>query len=191
MAKEISIIGIGGSLEEHSYSYKVLEYSMSELSGLGAKTNIIDIKNYKLLPLFDNSSNQKLIPYSDFLRQIDQIKQSDGIIFSSPEYHGTVSAAFKNFIDYFEILKYSNPPYLTYKPIGCISVGGGSNSGVSTLNTLINIVHSLRGITVPGNVAIPNIKQAFDQNGNLADENVKRRLRRLSNDIYFLASKLS
>jgi FMN reductase len=191
MARQISIIGIGGSLEEHSYSLHVLEYTISELSRLGARTKIIDIKNYKNLPLYDFSGAEKQIPYTDFLRVIGEIHKSDGVIFSSPEYHGTVSAAFKNFIDYFELLKYGDPPYLTGKPIGSISVGGGDNSGLFTLNTLINIAHSLRGITISGNVAIPNIKQAFDEHGNLSDDVVKRRLNRLSEEIYFVASKLA
>ncbi|HEY3251921.1 MAG TPA: NAD(P)H-dependent oxidoreductase [Ignavibacteria bacterium] len=188
MPGEINIIGIGGSLEEHSYSLNILKFALSELANLGAKTDLIDIKKLNL-PLYDPTIEQDT--GNNFKELVSNIHKADALIFSSPEYHGTVSASFKNFIDHLEILALYEPPYLTRKPIGCISVGGGYNSGVFTLNTLVSIVHNLRGITVSSNLAIPNIKQVFDGNDNITDEGIKRRLKRLSEDIYFVASKLA
>jgi FMN reductase len=162
---------------------------LKEWEKSGAKTKLIDIKEFSL-PLYDYSSSKKVT--SGKIKQLMVLlHKSDGLIFSSPEYHGTVSAIFKNFVDHLEYLSNYDPPYLTLKPIWCISIGGGVNSGVRTLNTLINIVHSLRGITVSSNTAIPNANEVFDGRGAIRDENVKRRLRRLAGDIYFVSSKLS
>jgi FMN reductase len=189
MAGKILITGIGGSLEETSYSLSALKYILSEFSKLGADIQLVDIK-FLDLPLYDYSGAR--IEHSGSLKDImDLLSRSDGLIFSSPEYHGTISAVFKNFIDHLEYLSSYTPPYLTLKPVGCIAIGGGDNSGVFTLNSLINIVHSLRGITVSSNLAIANVKQAFDERGELKDENVKRRLKRLAGDIYLVAAKLS
>lgn len=162
---------------------------MDELSALGADTAIIDIRLLNL-PLYDY--NEGNIIYSEeLIKVMNNIHSSNALILASPEYHGTVSAAFKNFIDYMEILKDYDPPYLTFKPAGCIAVGGGNNSGFFTLNTMINIVHTLRGITVSGNIAIPGIKKLFNENNILTDEAVKRRLKRLADEIYILANKLN
>ena len=189
MIKNIDIVGIGGSQEENSFSLQILKYTLNEVTLLGARTKLIDIKSLNL-PIYDYSGG-KLQPQAGLKKIMDDIHKSHGIIFTSPEYHGTVSASFKNFIDYLEFLYSYDPPYLTNKPVGCISIAGGDNSGVNTLNTLVNIVHSLRGITVSSNFSVSNIKNSFNSAGKLIDEAVIRRIKRLSSDIYFVSSKLS
>lgn len=189
MKERLLITGIGGSFEEMSYSLISLRIILAEFEKLGCKTEIIDLRKLKL-PLYRYRGPEK-VPANKIKKSIDLLHKSDAIIFSSPEYHGTVSAAFKNFIDHLEFLSNYDPPYLTFKPIACISLGGGNNSGMHTLTTLINIAHSLRGITVSGNVAIPNAKKMFNKRGKLLDQNTMRRLKRLAGDIYFVASKLS
>ena len=189
MNSKLLITGVGGSLDDISYSLNALTYVLNELNKSGAETRLIDIKECNL-PLFSYAKTRKTAK-RDIKNFMDLLHTSDGLIFSSPEYHGTVSAAFKNFIDHLEYLSSYDPPYLTLKPIGCISLGGGDNSGIYTLNTLINIVHSLRGVTVSGNVAIPNAKNAFDEKGKLRNENIKRKLKRLAGDVYYVSSKLS
>jgi len=189
MNGKILITGVGGSLEDVSYSLSALKFVLNSLLELGAETNLIDIKALNL-PLFDYSGAKKQAT-GDFKILMDTMHSSQGFIFSSPEYHGTVSASFKNFIDHLEYLSSYDPPYLTLKPIGCISLGSGYNSGASTLNTLMNIVHSLRGITVSTNFAISDVKEVFDKNGEIIDDSVKRRLKRLAGDIFFVSSRLT
>jgi FMN reductase len=189
MQEKVLITGVGGSLDEISFSLYALKYVLGELNVMGADTRLIDIKALNL-PLYDYSNASKSIS-AELKKSMDLMHSSDGLIFSSPEYHGTISAAFKNFIDNLEYLSSYAPPYLTLKPIGCIAIGGGENSGIYTLNTLINIVHSLRGITVSSNLAIPGSRNVFDSEGSLKDESVRRRLKRLAGDIYYVSSKLA
>ena len=189
MQKPVKITGIGGSTDSNSYSLNVLKYAVKEISALGADTFIIDIKDIKL-PIFRYSRGKYKIP-EGIKKTLDIIHNSHGLILSSPEYHGTVSSAFKNVIDHLEGLSAYKPPYLTGKPVGCIAVGGGDNSGSFTLITMVNIVHSLRGIAASGSIAIPNIKRAFNNEHELTDKNYKRRLKRLASEVFFLASKLS
>jgi len=118
MIKNIDIVGIGGSQEENSFSLQILKYTLNEVTLLGARTKLIDIKSLNL-PIYDYSGG-KLQPQAGLKKIMDDIHKSHGIIFTSPEYHGTVSASFKNFIDYLEFLYSYDPPYLTNKPVGCI-----------------------------------------------------------------------
>jgi len=189
MDKKIDIVGIGGSMEVHSYSLTILKQLLKELSLSGANTTLIDIKSLNL-PIYEYSKGSTK-PSDELVKVLDYIHKSHGLIFSSPEYHGTVSASFKNFIDYLEYLDSYNPPYLTNKPVGCISVGGGGNSGLYTLNTMVNIVHSLRGISVSSNFAVSNVKESFNPAGEITDENIIQKLKRLAIEIYYVASKLS
>ena len=94
-------------------------------------------------------------------------------------------------MDFLEHLAVYNPPYLLNKPAGCIAVGGGEDSGVTTIQTMENIAHNFRAITPYRNVAIGSVSKHFDDNKELSSDIVKRRLTRLANEVYTLASKLS
>jgi FMN reductase len=187
--KKIKIVCIGGSLEKSSTTLAALKYTAGILKELGAEVFIADIKKLGL-PLFSYNNLGK-IKNRSFEELINKITGADGFLFGSPEYHGTISSAFKNTIDYLEVLSKHNPPYLTLKPVGCIAVGGAENSGISTLKTLISIVHSLRALAAPASVALGYGKNIFDKKGNASDEAVKRRLKRLAEEVYMLSRKLS
>jgi FMN reductase len=188
MKKRIKIAGVGGSLDEKSSTYFALKFVVDEIHKRGADTILFDIRNIKL-PMFEpEKGKNKIKPeVKTFLKDMHT---SNGYVFSSPEYHGTVSGIFKNVIDYFELLKEFDPPYITGKPVGCIATGGGEISGVTTLQAMVNIIHNLRGISASGNVAIGNAEKAFDTSGKVTNIKVKRRLERLAGEVYELASKL-
>jgi FMN reductase len=188
MPEKLKIIGVGGSLERNSFSLLAIKFVMSELELKGANTGIIDIKSLNL-PLYDYAEGKSAYP-DNFKPVLDEVHLSDALVLSSPEYHGTISAAFKNFIDYMEFLRDYDPPYFTRKPVGCIAIGGGNNSGNFTLNTMVNIVQTLRGISISANIAVPGIKNMFNGKNEITDSSLIRRLKRLADEIYFLAEKL-
>ncbi len=186
--KKIKIVCLGGSMEENSSTLALLKYSALKLRELGAETYIADIKKLNL-PIFSYKA-LKSLKNEKFSILTEKIKEADGLIFSSPEYHGTVSSAFKNAIDFLEVLSESKPPYLSLKPIGCISVGGAENAGFSTLNAMVHIIHNLRAIAAPGSVAIGYGNSLFNKKGELTNEIVKKRIDRLTSEVFTLAIKL-
>jgi FMN reductase len=188
MKGKIKIIGIGGSLESKSVTLTILQFVMNEIKSLGSEIKIIDIKSLNL-PLYSHPKGKsKLKPAVK--KMLDEMHSSGGLVFASPEYHGTVSASFKNLIDYLELLKDFKPPYLTGKPIGCIAAAGSENSGAATLLSMISIVHSLRAIAAPTSIAIGSANEIADKKGYITNEKIKRKLKRLASDVYNLAVKL-
>lgn len=185
MNEKIRIIGIGGSLEKGSATLIYLKSLLKSCSSLGAEVKLLDIKKLTW-PMFNYSKK----PASSILKTLDEIHNANGLFFASPEYHGTVSASFKNIIDYFEFLSVKTPPYLSRKPIGCIALAGAENAGGLTLNTLINIVQNLRGIPVPASFAVGSAQKQVDEKGNITNEKIKRRLKRLAEELYYLSVKL-
>lgn len=188
MTSKIKIAAIGGSLEETSSTLAFMKFAAGELVSLGAEVKIIDVKKIKL-PLYSNSIDTKKTG-KDFKKILDEIHSANGYIFASPEYHGTVSAAFKNIIDYLEFLSGYNPPYLTGKPVACIAAAGSENSGATTVQTMINIIHSLRGIAASNSIAVGSSNKQVDENGVIKNEALKRKLKRLAREIYDLAVRL-
>ena len=188
MKGKIKIIGIGGSPERNSSSLFYLAYVLSELKQIGAEVKLLDIRKVKL-PLYDYSKGLAAAG-KGFKKILDEIHSADGYVFSSPEYHGTVSSSFKNVIDYLEFLYDYSPPYLTGKPAGLIAAGGAENSGVTTLGTMVNIVHSLRGVVASSSIAIGSAYKHIDENGEIKNESLKRKLKRLADEVYNLSVKL-
>lgn len=188
MSGKLKITGIGGSLEQNSSTLAILKSAMAEISEIGAETVIIDIKEVSFpLCSFSKGIKPDISAVDDML---NIISSSDGFVFASPEYHGTVSAAFKNVIDYFEFLSDRTPPYLTGKPVGLIAAAGAENAGFGTLETMINIVHSLRGIVAPSSLAIGSANKLVHADGSINEDPLKRKLKRLAEEVYFLSSKL-
>jgi len=105
----------------------------------------------------------------------DTVHSSDALIWSSPTYHGSVSGAFKNALDW-------DPPYLSGKPIGLISTAGGSH-GLQAVNTMDFIARSLRGWSVPLVMPVAQSWQSFDPAGHLKDESVAAGLRKLGAEV--------
>ncbi len=186
--KKIKILCLGGSLDAGSSSLKMVKCAERKLASLGAETFLVDIRELKL-PIFSYSSMKKG-PAQKFSKILVKIHEADGYIFASPEYHGTVSAAFKNVIDHLEYLSAFKPPYLSSKPVGCIAIAGAESAGHSTLTTMISIVNNLRAIAASTSFAIGSGSNLFTPADRLKDKNAERRLNRLAEEVYMLAVKL-
>ena len=105
-------------------------------------------------------------------------------------YHGTVSGAFKNALDWLQLLSDRDPPYLTNKVVGLISVAGGVQ-GLQAVNTMEFAARALRAWSVPLVVPIPRAWQAFDQEGRARDEGVGRQLRSLGAEVWLAVRQLA
>jgi FMN reductase len=187
MKDKIKILGAGGSLEKNSSTFAALKYTTDTAAAMGAEVKLYDLKKMGL-PIYSpakgiEQGGKRLKKF------LEDVHSADGYIFASPEYHGTVSGAFKNMLDYFEFLARYKPPYLSNKPAGAIAVGGGDVSGIFTLQTIIHIVHNLRGISASGNAAFYSSQLQMKKN-EIKNETVKRRLKRLAEEVYSLAERL-
>ena len=91
------VLGVGSSLREGASSTSALSTALDFAKKQGAETRLLDLKQTKL-PLYDPTSNQSLFEIN---KVRDDVNWSDGLILSTPDYHGSMSGAMKNFLDYF------------------------------------------------------------------------------------------
>lgn len=91
------VLGVGSSLREGASSTSALSVALDFAKKQGAETRLLDLKQTKL-PLYDPTSNQSL---SEIKKVQDDVNWSDALILSTPDYHGSMSGAMKNFLDYF------------------------------------------------------------------------------------------
>lgn len=166
------IAGLGGSLMTPSASLSALRTALSSAAHAGANVELLDIRDLAL-PWY-GASGADSCPSVARLAQV--VAEADGMIWSSPMYHGTVSGAFKNAVDWLEVLTDRDPPLLTGKPVGLIATAAGAQ-GLQAINTMDFAVRALRGWTVPFSVPVCGL--GLDYHGTIADDPTIGRLRSL------------
>ncbi len=139
---------------------------------------IIDPNDY-ILPFPGQS-----IPNSDESKLQHRISDVDGIIFSTPEYHGSFSSVIKLIIE-----NLGFPSVLAGKPVSLLGVAGGSIGAIKSLEQLRSVCSHVGSIVLPGPVSISNVHSVFDTDGNCLDAKVEQQLRTLANDMIKYAEK--
>jgi FMN reductase len=171
------IVGLGGSLRPGSSSLAALGVALQGAEAAGGSVELLD--GWELdLPLYDDDARAS----SGVARLVEAVGRADGMIWSSPLYHGTVSGAFKNALDWLQPLSRRDPPFLTATPVGLIATSGGVQ-GLQAINTMEFVVRALRGWTVPLVVPVAHAYQCFAADGTPRDEAVVARLRMLGREV--------
>jgi FMN reductase len=177
MTKPIRIVGLGGSMRAESTSRAALQATLDGAAASGADTELLWVRGLDL-PMY----TPEHAPPAGAERFAETVYACDGMIWSSPTYHGSVSGSFKNALDWLILLAERTPPYLSNKPIGLVSTAGGVQ-GLQAVNTMDFIARSLRGWSVPLVMPVPQSWRTFDPEGRLADEAIADQLRALGAEV--------
>jgi FMN reductase len=103
------------------------------------------------LPMYTPDTSERTPPARTL---VDELARCDGLIISSPGYHGGLSGLIKNALDYAEDLRDAELPYLEGRAVGCVVSAAGWQATTTTLISLRSVVHALRGWPTPLGVAI-------------------------------------
>ena len=161
----IKVVGIGGSVDAHSQSDRVLRAVLARVVDLGADVRMFTGHDLDLPPYHTRA----VLPDAA-TGYMDAVRAADAVVISSPGYHGTVSGLVKNALDYLEELRHDARPYLDGRAVGLIAVARGWQAAVSTLATLRQITHALRGWPTPLGLAINSSVTTFRRDGSTDDE---------------------
>lgn len=178
MKQQLKVVGLGGSLAKHSNSLAALRIALEGAAEAGAKTDLLDIRELAL-PMYDPENAN---PPVSVTKLCEAIHTADGLIWSSPMYHGTISGSFKNGLDWLQLLGKFDPPYLTDKVVGLISTAGGVQ-GLQAVNTMEFVVRALRGWAVPLVMPIAQAWKAFDEEGRPVDVQLTEQLHALGREV--------
>ncbi|MFF7381848.1 NAD(P)H-dependent oxidoreductase [Streptomyces griseoluteus] len=177
MARPPLVVGMGGSLRTPSTSLTALRVAVEGAADAGADTRVIDLRRLDL-PFY--TPEREVPPAAR--RLAEAARAADALLWSSPTYHGSVSGAFKNAVDWLSLLAGHDPPYLSGKPVGMLTTAGGVQ-GLQAINAMEFIVRSLRGWAVPLVFAVPRSARVFAADGRLTDQAVADQLRGLGAEV--------
>src|ERR1700761_7510583 len=99
MSRKPFIVGLGGTTRAGSSSEQALALALKFAAGLGAETQMFAGTAMMSLPIYDPDPGTMADVGKEL---IDSLRRADGVIFSSPCYHGGVSGLVKNAIDFIE-----------------------------------------------------------------------------------------
>jgi FMN reductase len=178
MEARLKVAGIGGSTARPSRSLAALRIALEAARNAGADVELFDIRALEL-PLY--APDVAPVPEAA-QRMAEAVCEAKGLLWSSPLYHGTISGAFKNALDWLHLLSDRDPPYLSYKVVGLISTAGGVQ-GLQAVNTMEFVVRALRGWAVPLVMPISRAAQVFDESGRALDALVEGQLHSLGREV--------
>ncbi|MCJ7840445.1 NAD(P)H-dependent oxidoreductase [Lederbergia sp. NSJ-179] len=115
----------------------------------------IDIGEIKL-PLLTGEQEQWQLP--EVVSFKEKMKMADGIILISPEYHGGMSGALKNTLDYL------SREELAHKPVALIATAGGGKGGMNCLNNMRIVMRGFYANVIPKQIILD--PDCFDYDGN-------------------------
>jgi len=175
LAQPISIAGICGSLRKGSYTRQAVCIALQGAEEVGAQTRLIDLRDYELI-FCDGKEDESSYP-AGVLRLRSDVKQAQGLILGTPEYHGSLSGVLKNALDLMGFEEIEG------KMIGLVGVSGGQAGSLNALNSLRTIGPALHARVIPEQVSIGEAWKVFNGSGNFKDPELKKRVKEVGRQV--------
>lgn len=159
----MKIVAIVGSNRKESYNRK-LTVSMQKRYQMNVDIEILPIEQ---LPMYNQ--DDELNPPAIVNEIKSRVKESDGVLFVTPEYNHSVPAFLKNAIDWFSRVD----KVLVNKPVMVMGSSQGALGSVRAQIHLRQILNSpgISALTLPGNeVIIGAVQEKLDESGKLIHE---------------------
>ncbi|EKS72783.1 arsenical resistance protein ArsH [Caballeronia sp. Lep1P3] len=152
------ILLLYGSLRPTSYSRFLTLEAERLLQAFGAETRVFDPHD---LPMVDSmpADHPKVVE----LRELSE--WSEGQVWCSPECHGTLTAVFKNQIDWLPLEAAGVRP-TQGRTLAVMQVCGGSQS-FNAVNALRVLGRWMRMVTIPNQSSVAKAWQEFDEQGRM------------------------
>ncbi len=177
--ESIRITGICGSLSPDGVTRKALAIALKGAAEYDAETTLLELRDFDLV--FYGSVPENEYP-PDVFRLRQALKDSQGIILATPEYHGSLTGALKNMLDLMSIEDFET------KIIGLIGIAGGHIGAINSLNTMKTICRNLHCWVLPQEVSIANSAQTFDDDGAVIDPAIEERLLNIGRQVVKFAA---
>lgn len=180
----VNIVGIGGSIDSGSQSEAALRAVLDRCRERGASVRSFSGAALNFPPYYTGADTSAAAEY------IEAVRAADAVVIASPGYHGTVSGLVKNALDYLEELRTDTRPYLDGRAVGLVAVARGWQAAVSTLGTLRQITHALRGWPTPFGMSVNSAVVRFDADGGTTDPSTAQGLDILAGQLVDFASRM-
>jgi chromate reductase, NAD(P)H dehydrogenase (quinone) len=174
------VLGVVGSLRPDSHNRSLLRAAADELP---PGVELVIFEELKAVEPFDETDEHEAgggMPGADAF--IAAIRDSDAVLFATPEYNGSIPGVLKNAIDWASRPTPASSP-LAGKPVAVIGASTGSFGAVWAQADLRKALGLAGARVLDHELAVPTAHEAFHADGRLLRGGSRRRLREILADI--------
>jgi chromate reductase, NAD(P)H dehydrogenase (quinone) len=165
------VLAISGSLRDASNSTALLR-ALREEAPEGVEVILWD--GLKRMPPYDQDDDVAPAPAAPVAFR-ELVREVDAVFFATPEYNSSVPGALKNALDW------GSRPLATNafrnKPVAVISSSAGAFGGVWAAAELRKVLGAMGARVAEAELSVGHAHEKLDDEGRLADDNVREGLR--------------
>ena len=186
------ILAFAGSTRTDSYNKKLVKISSTGATDAGADVTVIDLRDFPM-PIYDGDLEQKDGLPSNARKLKDIMLAHQGFLISSPEYNSSISAVFKNTIDWTSRQSEGEIPLACFKNkvAGIMSASPGMLGGLRGLVHVRSILGNIGVIVLPDQVTVAKSHEAFNEDGTLKDKKQEDQVKKIGANVAKILLKLN
>lgn len=169
-----TLIVISSSRSHSASAFAALSVNQ-QLKEYGCETTVIDLRETPL-PLF--ADENRTLP--EYLSIVDYVHNADSYVLSTPDFHGSMSGALKNFLDYFWT-------EFAGKLFGIICAS--HDKGLTAMDHIRTVIRQCYGWSLPYGVGFS--EKFVDRFGTITDQNINNRLSMFARDMFVYGTLIS
>ena len=169
----IRIVAVLGTARPENYTSKALALVIDEIGKHG------NIALDRIDPAAQDLPFPGADPDSAETKALQEmVSGATGVIFSTPEYHGSFSSMTKLIIE-----NLGFPSVLAGKPVALLGVAAGRIGAIKALEHLRSVLSHIGAVVLPGPVSVAGVQQVFDDKGRCLDENIETLVRGVATNL--------
>ena len=169
MDHPLRVLGVSGSLRQQSKTALALRLLLDFAAKQGAEARMLDLRAVEL-PMYRPDQETPSEAQKDITADVEW---ADAFVLATPDYHGSMSGAMKNFLDY-------HWEELAGKVFGYIC--SSHEKGLTVMDQMRTVVRQCYGWSMPYGVAFDG-RADFGAGGTLQNPRVEQRLKMMARDL--------
>jgi NAD(P)H-dependent FMN reductase len=178
------ILAFAGSSRQDSFNKRLLRIAVAGAEAAGVSCTAIDLRDY-LLPIYNGDLELEagLPKNAEALK--DLFLSHHGLLIASPEYNSSISALFKNTIDWVSRSPEASPDLSPFrgKVAGIMAASPGPLGGLRGLVVLRSLLANIGCTVISDQVTVRHAHEAFTPDGSLADAKQQSRAEALGKQV--------
>jgi FMN reductase len=164
----VNILAVVGSLQRDSVTRVVIRHLAQQLEAAGCDVDVLDLER-EPLALYNPDVAHELPGYAELQARVHR---ADVMVLGSPDYHGSISGALKNFLDHFWH-EFAGKLFAT--------IVASHEKGLTATDQLRTVARQCYAWTLPYGVSLTEDIDVKD--GKIASDALKQRLEMLVRDL--------
>src|SRR6267378_7317049 len=168
MPQALNVLAVVGSLHRDSVTRAVVQHVAGELSAAGCHVDLLDFEK-EPLALYNPDVAHELPGYAELQARVER---ADVVLLGTPDYHGGISGAMKNFLDHFW-REFAGKLFAT--------IVASHEKGLTVTDQLRTVARQCYAWTLPYGVSFTEDEDVKD--GEIVSDPLKQRLEMMVRDV--------